>query len=152
MTASFCSWLLPLLFFFLQSMRRHHGLWIMCWEHLVRFSISRISVSCPICSLLWVSSDFFWASILLSLLLKNQTWKLRLELYFLAFWYLLYVNQDWFEQYRERVTDAEQMILTTLNFELSVQHPYDPLTSILNKLGLSQTVLVNLSLSLVSEG
>ncbi|XP_016647719.1 PREDICTED: cyclin-T1-4-like isoform X4 [Prunus mume] len=59
---------------------------------------------------------------------------------------------DWFEQYRERVTDAEQMILTTLNFELGVQHPYDPLTSILNKLGLSQTVLVNLSLSLVSEG
>ncbi|KAM1829168.1 hypothetical protein ACFX1X_022383 [Malus domestica] len=59
---------------------------------------------------------------------------------------------DWFEQYRERVTEAEQMILTTLNFELGVQHPYAPLTSILNKLGLSQTVLVNLSLSLVSEG
>ncbi|GMJ09916.1 hypothetical protein HRI_004660800 [Hibiscus trionum] len=64
--------------------------------------------------------------------------------------YLLPV--DWFEQYRERVTEAEQMILTTLNFELNVQHPYDPLTSVLNKLGLSQTVLVNLALSLVSEG
>ncbi|KAF9618835.1 hypothetical protein IFM89_002703 [Coptis chinensis] len=59
---------------------------------------------------------------------------------------------DWFEQYRERVTDAEQMILTTLNFELNVQHPYDPLTSVLSKLGLSQTVLVNLALCLVSEG
>ncbi|KAL9232853.1 hypothetical protein vseg_007917 [Gypsophila vaccaria] len=59
---------------------------------------------------------------------------------------------DWFEQYRERITEAEQLILTTLNFELTVQHPYDPLTSILNKLGLSQTVLVNLTLSLVSEG
>ncbi|KAK9671985.1 hypothetical protein RND81_12G067700 [Saponaria officinalis] len=59
---------------------------------------------------------------------------------------------DWFEQYRERITEAEQLILTTLNFELTVQHPYDPLTSILNKLGLSQTVLVNLALSLVSEG
>ncbi|KAL9410561.1 hypothetical protein AB3S75_044351 [Citrus x aurantiifolia] len=59
---------------------------------------------------------------------------------------------DWFEQYRERVIEAEQMILTTLNFELNVQHPYDPLTSILNKLGLSQTVLVNLALNLVSEG
>ncbi|KAM5569339.1 cyclin-T1-4-like [Rosa sericea] len=59
---------------------------------------------------------------------------------------------DWFEQYRERVTEAEHMILATLNFELNVQHPYAPLTSILNKLGLSQTVLVNLALSLVSEG
>ncbi|XP_022762051.1 cyclin-T1-5-like isoform X4 [Durio zibethinus] len=59
---------------------------------------------------------------------------------------------DWFEQYRERVIEAEQMILTTLNFELNVQHPYAPLTSILNKLGLSQTVLVNLALNLVSEG
>ncbi|MBA0576295.1 hypothetical protein Golob_024796 [Gossypium lobatum] len=44
------------------------------------------------------------------------------------------------------------MILTTLNFELNVQHPYAPLTSILNKLGLSQTALVNLALNLVSEG
>ncbi|TYI41524.1 hypothetical protein ES332_A01G032800v1 [Gossypium tomentosum] len=64
--------------------------------------------------------------------------------------YLLPV--DWFEQYRERVIEAEQMILTTLNFELNVQHPYAPLTSILNKLGLSQTALVNLALNLVSEG
>lgn len=61
-------------------------------------------------------------------------------------------KQDWFEQYRERVIEAEQMILTTLNFELNVQHPYAPLTSVLNKLGLSQTVLVNLALNLVSEG
>jgi len=50
------------------------------------------------------------------------------------------------------VIEAEQMILTTLNFELNVQHPYGPLTSVLNKLGLSQTVLVNLALNLVSEG
>ncbi|XWS08999.1 hypothetical protein CRYUN_Cryun40dG0048300 [Craigia yunnanensis] len=64
--------------------------------------------------------------------------------------YLLPV--DWFEQHRERVIEAEQMILTTLNFELNVQHPYAPLTSALNKLGLSQTVLVNLALNLVSEG
>jgi len=61
-------------------------------------------------------------------------------------------SADWFEQYRERVIEAENMILTTLNFELNVQHPYAPLTSILNKLGLSQSVLVNLALSLVSEG
>ncbi|XP_059649916.1 cyclin-T1-4-like isoform X2 [Cornus florida] len=59
---------------------------------------------------------------------------------------------DWFEQYRERVIEAEQMILTTLNFDLNVQHPYVPLTSILNKFGLSQSVLVNLALSLISEG
>ncbi|XP_017414545.1 cyclin-T1-5 isoform X2 [Vigna angularis] len=59
---------------------------------------------------------------------------------------------DWFEQYRERVFEAEQLILTTLNFELNVQHPYASLTSVLNKLGLSKTVLVNLALNLVSEG
>ncbi|MED6123921.1 hypothetical protein PIB30_054155 [Stylosanthes scabra] len=59
---------------------------------------------------------------------------------------------DWFEQYRERLLEAEQLILTTLNFELNVQHPYAPLTSVLNKLGLSKTILVNLALNLVSEG
>ncbi|XP_030548143.1 cyclin-T1-4-like isoform X2 [Rhodamnia argentea] len=64
--------------------------------------------------------------------------------------YLLPV--DWFERYRERVTEAEQLILTTLNFELNVQHPYTPLTSTLNKLGLSQGVLLNLALNLISEG
>lgn len=63
-----------------------------------------------------------------------------------------YVEQDWFERYRERVTEAEQLILTTLNFELNVQHPYTPLTSTLNKLGLSQGVLLNLALNLISEG
>ncbi|PWA89833.1 Cyclin C/H/T/L [Artemisia annua] len=64
--------------------------------------------------------------------------------------YLLPV--DWFDQYRERVTEAETMVLTTLNFELNVQHPYAHLTSILDKLGLAQSLLVNLALSLVSEG
>ncbi|XP_027116255.1 putative cyclin-T1-1 isoform X1 [Coffea arabica] len=59
---------------------------------------------------------------------------------------------DWFEQYRERITEAEQMILMTLNFELSVQHPYTSLTSTLEKLGFSQTFLVNLALNLISEG
>ncbi|XP_071729761.1 cyclin-T1-4-like isoform X2 [Rutidosis leptorrhynchoides] len=59
---------------------------------------------------------------------------------------------DWFDQYQERVTGAEQIILTTLNFELNVQHPYAHLTSILDKLGLAQSLLVNLALSLVSEG
>lgn len=49
----------------------------------------------------------------------------------------LLVIGSWFEQYRERVIEAENMILTTLNFELNVQHPYVPLTSILNKLGIS---------------
>ncbi|KAH7858614.1 hypothetical protein Vadar_025889 [Vaccinium darrowii] len=58
----------------------------------------------------------------------------------------------WFELYRERVIEAEQLILTTLDFELNVQHPYVPLTSILDKLGLSKSVLVNLALHLISEG
>ncbi|CAH1415069.1 unnamed protein product [Lactuca virosa] len=41
------------------------------------------------------------------------------------------------------------MVLTT---ELNVQHPYTHLTSILDKLGLAQSLLVNLTLSLVSKG
>ena len=62
------------------------------------------------------------------------------------------VQQDWFEQYRERVIEAEQIILTTLDFELTVEHPYDPLASVLNKLGLSQTLLLNIAWNLISEG
>ncbi|XP_047334343.1 cyclin-T1-3-like isoform X2 [Impatiens glandulifera] len=58
---------------------------------------------------------------------------------------------DWFEKYKERVFEAEHLILTTLNFELHVNHPYAPLTSILNKFGLGQ-VLENFALSLISEG
>ncbi|GAB2210265.1 hypothetical protein Droror1_Dr00015528 [Drosera rotundifolia] len=58
----------------------------------------------------------------------------------------------WFEQYREQVLEAEQLMLTTLNFEIEVQHPYGPLKSVLDKLGLSQTVLVNMALTLVSQG
>uniref|UniRef100_A0A7N0V965 Cyclin-like domain-containing protein n=1 Tax=Kalanchoe fedtschenkoi TaxID=63787 RepID=A0A7N0V965_KALFE len=58
----------------------------------------------------------------------------------------------WFEQYRERVLDAENLILTTLNFELNVKHPYAPLTAVLGKLGLAQSDMVKLALNLVSEG
>uniref|UniRef100_A0A7N0V9D8 Cyclin-like domain-containing protein n=1 Tax=Kalanchoe fedtschenkoi TaxID=63787 RepID=A0A7N0V9D8_KALFE len=58
----------------------------------------------------------------------------------------------WFEQYRERVLDAEHLILTTLNFELNVKHPYAPLTSVLGKLGLAQSDMVKLALNLVNEG
>ncbi|CAH9080577.1 unnamed protein product [Cuscuta europaea] len=69
------------------------------------------------------------------------------------FSYLSYILPiDWFEQYRERVIEAEQLILTTLNFELNVQHPYGSLTCTLEKLGFSQSVLVNLAMNLVSEG
>ncbi|CAI9118524.1 OLC1v1020109C1 [Oldenlandia corymbosa var. corymbosa] len=59
---------------------------------------------------------------------------------------------DWFEKYRERVLGAEELILATLNFELNVQHPYASLTSTLEKLGFSEPFLVNLALSLVTEG
>ncbi|XP_047316006.1 cyclin-T1-3-like [Impatiens glandulifera] len=59
---------------------------------------------------------------------------------------------DWFEKYKERVFEAEHLILTSLNFELHVHHPYDPLTSILNKIGFAQSLLVTLALSLISEG
>ncbi|XP_072993473.1 cyclin-T1-4-like isoform X2 [Typha latifolia] len=69
------------------------------------------------------------------------------------FAYLPYLfHGDWFDQYRERVTDAEQMILTTLDFELDVKHPYAPLTSVLTKLGLSHTVLFSVAWNLVNKG
>jgi len=63
-----------------------------------------------------------------------------------------FVFQDWFEKYHDRVLEAELLLLTTLNFELNVQHPYAPLTSILDKLGPSKTILVNLALNLISKG
>lgn len=44
------------------------------------------------------------------------------------------------------------MMLTTLDFELDVQHPYAPLRSVLDKLGLSQTLLLNVAWNLVNEG
>lgn len=59
---------------------------------------------------------------------------------------------NWSEVSRDRVIEAEQLILTTLNFELEVEHPYVPLTSVFNKLGLSQTVLLNLAWNLLNEG
>ncbi|OEL24850.1 Cyclin-T1-5 [Dichanthelium oligosanthes] len=61
-------------------------------------------------------------------------------------------DQDWFEQYRESVIQAEQMILTTLDFELEVVHPYASLSSALSKLGLSHTVLFNVAWNLINEG
>ncbi|XP_073009019.1 cyclin-T1-3-like [Typha latifolia] len=62
------------------------------------------------------------------------------------------LHRDWFQQYRERVIEAEQMILTTLDFELDVKHPYAPLTSVLTKLGLSDTILFIMAWNLVTEG
>ncbi|XP_078446762.1 cyclin-T1-4-like isoform X2 [Wolffia australiana] len=61
-------------------------------------------------------------------------------------------SSDWFDQYRESVVAAEHVLLTTLNFELDVKHPYTPLKSVLQKLGLSQSILLNLALNLINEG
>lgn len=71
---------------------------------------------------------------------------------FFSFFSVFVFQHDWFNQYRERVIETEQMILTTLDFELDVHHPYVPLTSVLNKLGLSQTALLNLAWNVISEG
>ncbi|KAM3349155.1 hypothetical protein ACQJBY_022346 [Aegilops geniculata] len=60
--------------------------------------------------------------------------------------------QNWFELYRESVIQAEQMMLTTLDFELEVAHPYTSLSSALSRLGLSHSVLFNVALSLINEG
>lgn len=63
-----------------------------------------------------------------------------------------FIFQGWFEKYHDRVLEAELLLLTTLNFELNVEHPYTSLTSVLNKLDPSKTVLVNLALNLISKG
>jgi cyclin T len=44
------------------------------------------------------------------------------------------------------------MILTTLDFELEVVHPYASLSSALSKLGLSHTILFNVAWNLINEG
>uniref|UniRef100_A0ACD5XGX4 Uncharacterized protein n=1 Tax=Avena sativa TaxID=4498 RepID=A0ACD5XGX4_AVESA len=61
-------------------------------------------------------------------------------------------GQNWFELYRESVIQAEQMILTTLDFELDVAHPYASLSSSLSKLGLSHSVIFNVAWNLINEG
>ncbi|KAM0849937.1 hypothetical protein ACQ4PT_053398 [Festuca glaucescens] len=61
-------------------------------------------------------------------------------------------GQNWFELYRESVIQAEQMILTTLDFELEVAHPYASLSSALSKLGLSHSALYNVAWNLINEG
>ena len=38
------------------------------------------------------------------------------------------VKQDQFEQYHEQVIEADHVILSTINFEFNVQHPYAPLS------------------------
>ena len=44
------------------------------------------------------------------------------------------------------------MLLTALDFELTVQHPYSPLMSVLSKIGLAHTTLLNLAWNFVNEG
>uniref|UniRef100_A0ACD6A0R9 Uncharacterized protein n=1 Tax=Avena sativa TaxID=4498 RepID=A0ACD6A0R9_AVESA len=61
-------------------------------------------------------------------------------------------GQNWFELYRESVIQAEQMILTTLDFELDVAHPYASLSSSLSRLGLSHSVIFNVAWNLINEG
>lgn len=60
--------------------------------------------------------------------------------------------RDWFEQYKQCVLEAEHMLLTALDFELTVQHPYSPLMSVLSKIGLAHTTLLNLAWNFVNEG
>lgn len=60
--------------------------------------------------------------------------------------------KDWFEQFKERVLEAEQMLLTTLDFELTVQHPYNPLMAVLTKNGLHQSPLFHVAWKIVNDG
>ncbi|KAH7428706.1 hypothetical protein KP509_09G013400 [Ceratopteris richardii] len=60
--------------------------------------------------------------------------------------------KDWFEHYKERILEAEQSILTALDFEISVEHPYTQLVSVLNKNGLLQSNLFNIAWKFVNDG
>lgn len=62
------------------------------------------------------------------------------------------IPKDWFEQFKDRVLEAEQLLLTTLDFELTVQHPYKPLMAVFNKNGLTQSALFHVAWNLVNEG
>ncbi|KAH9298364.1 hypothetical protein KI387_030046, partial [Taxus chinensis] len=67
-----------------------------------------------------------------------------------SFHYLL--PNDWFEQYKKCIIKAEHMLLTALDFELTVQHPYGPLMSVLSKIGLAHTPLLNLAWNFINDG
>uniref|UniRef100_A0A0C9S7I1 TSA: Wollemia nobilis Ref_Wollemi_Transcript_8402_1412 transcribed RNA sequence n=1 Tax=Wollemia nobilis TaxID=56998 RepID=A0A0C9S7I1_9CONI len=67
-----------------------------------------------------------------------------------SFHYLL--SNDWFEQYKQHVLEAEHMLLIALDFEITVQHPYKPLTSVLSKIGLAHTALLHMAWNFVNEG
>lgn len=64
----------------------------------------------------------------------------------------LYNLQEWYDKYREVIIENEQIILTTLDFELNVQHPYTHLMSVLNKLGFTQSVLASMAWNVISQG
>lgn len=60
--------------------------------------------------------------------------------------------KDWFEHYKERVLEAEQLLLTALDFEINVQHPYSQLMTVFNKNGLTQSTLFNVAWNFVNDG
>ncbi|TKY71190.1 Cyclin-T1-4 protein [Spatholobus suberectus] len=105
-------------FFFRRSHACHDRFVIDCYCCFFLAGKSE-ETSCPLNNVLRVSSE----------ILHKQDFTLLS--------YLLPV--DWFEKYHDRVLEAELLLLTTLNFELNVQHPYASLTSVLDKLGPSRT-------------
>ncbi|MCO5609419.1 hypothetical protein L7F22_063645 [Adiantum nelumboides] len=60
--------------------------------------------------------------------------------------------KDWFEHYKECILEAEQLLLTALDFEISVQHPYSHLIAVFSKNGLLQTNLFNDAWKFVNDG
>ena len=48
--------------------------------------------------------------------------------------------------------DAEQTLLTALDFELTVEHPYKLLMTVFNKNGLLHSALFQMTFKLVNDG
>ena len=66
--------------------------------------------------------------------------------------YIVLFIQDWFEHFKEQILDAEQTLLTALDFELTVEHPYKLLMTVFNKIGLLHSALSQMTLKLVNDG
>lgn len=60
--------------------------------------------------------------------------------------------KDWFGKFRDRVLEAEQLVLRTLDFDLTVLHPYESLLAVFSKNGLVQSTLFHVAWNLVNEG
>ena len=64
----------------------------------------------------------------------------------------VFLIQDWFEQFKEQILEAEQLLLTALDFELTVEHPYKILMTVFSMNGLLHSPISEMAMRLVNDG